>query len=153
LSAIFRLSAAGAERLFTGRPVIVKRDADETTRARYEEVFSQAGAVLVVVPRTATNKASEPSPDPGRGRPPVDSGVRPAGPALAVATDGGFIETPRTVNIDAFDTGGLSLVTGDDWSLADCEPLPTAIAIPEIGHLRLEELAPSPEHRDPDDPS
>jgi hypothetical protein len=31
LTAIFKLSDAGAQRLFTGRPVIVKRDADAET--------------------------------------------------------------------------------------------------------------------------
>jgi hypothetical protein len=154
LSAIFRLSAAGAERLFTGRPVVVKRAVDEATRARYAEVFNQAGAVLVVVPCAATDEASAHSGghDPGRISMPSERSTPPAGVPLALATDDGFIEALPTVNIDAFDTGSLSLVNGDDWSLADCQPLPTAIAIPDIGHLSLEEQAPRPEPRDPDEP-
>jgi hypothetical protein len=156
LASAFRLSDTGAERLFTGRPVVVKRNADADTRARYEQVFAQAGAVLVVVP------VSTPVPAPGVSgglarEQPESSDTQdehrtvPLGP-LAIATDNGFLEPLRTVDLDAFDTSGLSLVSGNAWSLEDCQALPTAIPMPDIGHLRLEDMAATTPQRDPDDP-
>ncbi|RKT43098.1 hypothetical protein [Thiocapsa rosea] len=161
LTALFKLSEAGAERLFTGRPVIVKRNADAATTARFTEVFEHAGARLTVTPLNtplntprnteaqpltsgnATEAVSalhrDPSPQP-------DSPDDSANPPLSLATaQDGFLEPSRTVNIAAFDTGELSLVSGQDWSLADCEPLPTPIPIPDIDYLSLAEIEPPDE--------
>ncbi len=152
LTALFKLSEAGAERLFTGRPVIVKRNADAATVARFTEVFEHAGAVLTVTlldkeaqPRasgTATDAASashrSPSPRPeSSDDTDNDSGTPPL--SLAASQDD-FLEPSRTVNIAAFDTGELSLVSGQEWNLADCEPPPTPIPIPDIDYLSLAEM-------------
>lgn len=159
LTAVFKLSAAGAERLFAGRPVIVKRNADAVAAARFTEVFEQAGAVLTVIP-LATEAAPEvPGNDtdaaaaPERIQSPaqvsLDRGTDAA--TLSIAAQDGFLEAPRTVNIAAFDTGGLDLVSGRDWSLADCEPPPTPIPMPDIGHLSLAEMEPPTERKEPAD--
>jgi hypothetical protein len=154
LTAIFKLSNAGGERLFTGRPVIVKRDADAETRTRYESIFRKAGALLRVTevagpdrePSRATTSDADPSLS--QERPSLGS----SGAPLALSAQGGFLEEPRTVNIAAFGTGGLSLVTGRDWSLADCEAPPTPIPIPDIGYLSLAEMEPRTERPGLEDP-
>jgi hypothetical protein len=154
LTAIFKLSDAGGQRLFTGRPVIVKRDADAETRTRYEAVFRKAGAVLRVTEVAASDReplaapTSDPDPSVSEGRSPPGS----PGAPLALSTQGGFLEEPRTVNIAAFETGELSLVAGQDWSLADCEPPPTPIPIPDIGYLSLAEMEPRAERPGLEDP-
>jgi hypothetical protein len=147
LTALFRLSEAGAERLFTGRPVIVKRNADVATTAGFNEVFEHAGALLTVTPlgeaepsgtsgnATDANPASHPNPQP---QPESSSDRGTDNPPLSLATtQDDFLEPSRTVNIAAFDTGELSLVSGQDWSLMDCEPPPTPIPIPDISYLSL----------------
>jgi hypothetical protein len=159
LTAVFKLSAAGAERLFTGRPVIVKRNVDAVAAARFTEVFEQAGALLTVTPLTTESGSEAPDNDtdaasaPDRIPPPQQvSRDRAVGAAtLSLAAQDGFLEEPRTVNIAAFDTGGLNLVSGRDWTLADCEPPPTPIPIPDIGYLSLAEMEPRTKHKDPAD--
>ncbi|QVL51356.1 MAG: hypothetical protein KFB96_11710 [Thiocapsa sp.] len=153
LTALFKLSESGAERLFTGRPVIVKRNADAATTARFTEVFEQAGAILTVTPldTEAQSRRSGNATDAvsaSHRSPPSqpDSSDDSATPPLALATtQDGFLEPARTVNIAAFDTGELSLVSGQDWSLADCEPPPTPIPIPDIDYLSLAEMEPPAE--------
>jgi hypothetical protein len=144
LTAVFKLSEQGIERLFTGQPVIVKRGADAATVARFEQVFAQAGAILRIT-RIET-PSDEADPEVALAERPIDSAA-----GLTLATDASFLEEPRTVNISRFDTGSLSLVTAHDWSLADCEPSPTPASIPDIGHLRLAEAEPSHDRNDPAD--
>lgn len=43
-----KLDDAQIEKLFSGSPVVVKRDADQETAARYQSVFKQAGGLLRV---------------------------------------------------------------------------------------------------------
>lgn len=144
LTAVFGLSEAGAMRLFTGQPVMVKRDANAETAARFGAVFSQAGAVLRITPAETYDEHNDRASARVGGRLPTarsENGDTDAA-SLALAADDGFLEEPCTVNIAAFDTRGLSLVSEPNWSLADCAPPTTRIPIPDIGHLSLAETEP-----------
>jgi hypothetical protein len=144
LTAVFGLSEAGAMRLFTGQPVMVKRDADAATAARFGAVFTQAGAILRITPVESYEENSAGASVRGGDQLPTarsENGDTDAA-SLALAADNGFLEQPCTVNIAAFDTRGLSLVSEPDWSLADCAPPTTRIPIPDIGHLSLAETEP-----------
>ncbi len=44
LTSLFKLSGDKAEKLFSGEPVVVKKDTDEATARKYEELFELAGA-------------------------------------------------------------------------------------------------------------
>lgn len=125
LGAAFKLDAAGIERLFTGKPVAVKRDADLTTAARYKRVFEEAGAIV-------TLRAIETA-------------------AANLTAEGGFefLEEPPRVKMPDLDLSHLSLVGGSDWSLADCEQKPEGVRIPDISHLSLDEIEPTPDDNDP----
>jgi hypothetical protein len=92
-------------------------------------------------PETAPGSHRNPPPRPESSD---DSGADAPPLSLATTRDD-FLEPTRTVNIAAFDTGELSLVSGQDWSLADCEPPPTPIPIPDIGYLSLAEMEPPAE--------
>jgi hypothetical protein len=144
LSAVFKLSDQGAERLFTGRPVIVKRDVDADTAARFEKIFAQTGAVLTITPVE------------GAGLPDSDhlEGAADSEPAqvrsidtahLTLAPPGGDLEEPPVGGGPDLDLSYLSLISGDDWTLADCEPPATPIPEPDISYLSLEPAAPRPE--------
>lgn len=139
LGALFKLDAQGVGRLFTGQPVVVKRGADAATRARFEQAFARAGAVLgVTLVEAAQGGLGARSAHGGGPAPEAAQGGRDqGGHRLALATQGGFLEEPRTVDIAAFDTGSLSLVSGHQWDLADCEAPPEPVAIPDTGHLSL----------------
>ncbi|MCZ6458791.1 MAG: hypothetical protein O6766_05450, partial [Gammaproteobacteria bacterium] len=59
LRELLNLSEAQVEKLFTGEPAIVKRNVDEATAEKYQEVFKKAGAELQVEPvEEATDAAS-----------------------------------------------------------------------------------------------
>ena len=68
LAAIFKLDEPGVARLFTGKPVFIKREVDVATAAKFERVFNQAGAILRITPSDAASQPeathSAPSPTP-----------------------------------------------------------------------------------------
>lgn len=145
LGSAFKLDAAGVERLFSGKPMTVKREADAATAARYQRVFEDAGAVVTLRPLTATE------PPPVSPAPTSISTATPTQPPPTppLTAEGGFerLETPPAVQMPNLDLSYLSLVGGSDWSLADCEQQPEPVTIPDISHLQLDQRdAATPEH-------
>lgn len=139
LGSTFKLKEAGLERLFTGRPVIVKRDVDAATAAHFERLFAQAGAELTLVPvdKGGPRSVRDPAPSieveqPGS----VDIDFS----RLSLAPPGGVLEEPPPRVPLNFDLSHLSLVEGDDWTLEDCEPPPTPIPLPDLSYLTLAPL-------------
>jgi hypothetical protein len=139
LSAIFKLTAKGAERLFTGKPVIVKRNVDATTAAQFEKVFAHAGAVLTVTPVEGTG-LPEAAVEPDSTEPPKPQGIDTSHLSLAPAPDPVYLEEPSTFVFPDLDLSHLSLVPGDDWTLEDCEPPSTPIPELDTSYLILEPL-------------
>jgi hypothetical protein len=151
LGAAFRLGEQGIERLFSGRPVLVKRQADAATRDQYERIFAQAGAVLMIMPSEPVSHPHEA----GRQSEPASVAVPGPGPAdssdrspLTLAPQDGFLEEPPRFKMPDLDLSYLSLVPGSDWTLDDCEPPATAIPVPDISHLSLVEIDPIPDRED-----
>lgn len=143
LGVIFKLKEARLDRLFTGRPVIVKRGVDSATAAQFERLFAQAGAELTVIPLDAGDPGFEPVPPDGGSEPLTSGDTEPAqGLAidtsmLSLAPPGGVLEDPPPMVSPDLDISYLSLVSGDDWTLADCEPPPTPIPLPDLSYLSL----------------
>jgi hypothetical protein len=143
LTAIFKLSDAGADRLFTGKPVVVKRDVDPATAAQFEKVFAQAGAVLTVTPSGMAEARGHPTHDRAAAvADPSEAGPLSVsdGSQLALAPMTGFLETPLEVPFPELDLSYLTLVPGYDWTLEDCAPPPTPIPQLDMGYLSLEPL-------------
>ena len=174
LGAAFKLDAAGVERLFIGKPVAVKRDADLATAARYKRVFEEAGAIVTLrAIEAAAPTETPPSPSPAMptdhtpaaapepvvtratSEPTVDANTEVGAKTDSVVTnltaEGGFefLEEPPRVKMPDLDLSHLSLVGGSDWSLADCEQTPEPVRIPDLSHLRLDEIEPTPDDNDP----
>jgi hypothetical protein len=142
LCAVFKLTDQGAERLFTGRPVIVKRDVDADTAARFERVFAQAGATLTITPVAGPGlpKSEHPAANTQAAEPVQVWTIGAA--QLALVPPGGDLEEPPAGGGRDLDLSYLSLVTGADWTLEDCEPPATPIPEPDISYLSLEPAAP-----------
>ena len=145
LTEIFKLTDKGAERLFTGRPVVVKRDVDAATAARFEKFFAQSGAVLTLTPVGGPDTPSAGAPAfAGEGpRAPQVIGVDHA--HLALAPNFGDLESIPMVAPPPLDLSYLSLVPGDNWTLEDCEPPPTPIPELDLSRLSLAPLEPRAE--------
>lgn len=137
LAALFKLSDAGADRLFTGKPVIVKRDVDAATAAQFRKVFAHAGAVLTVVAAGVAESAEQSPPQ------------TPEGTPLTLAPLSGPLEQPPEAPFPALDLSYLSLIPGDDWTLEDCAPPPTPIQQLDLSHLTLEPPPPADRDTDP----
>jgi hypothetical protein len=112
LGELFKLSPDALERLFSGQAVIVKRDLDAVTAARYRDAFRDAGAILRLTPVPGASLTLAP---PGVD---LEEAVPPA--------------EPRKI-----DTSYLSLVAGQDWTLEDCTPPHAPTPIPDISYLTL----------------
>jgi len=131
LGAIFRLNAAGLDRLFTGKPVVVKRDVDAATAAQFERLFAQAGAELTVVPVGPVPPEADEGDDMPQQLLRIDTSM------LSLAPPGGVLEDPPPSVAPELDISYLSLVPGSDWTLEDCEPPPTPIPLPDLSYLTL----------------
>lgn len=112
LRALFNLSPEALERLFSSQAVIVKRDLDAVTAARYRDAFRDAGAILRLTQTEAAGLTLAP---PGAD---LDEALPPA--------------APREI-----DTSYLSLVAGEGWTLEDCAPPHASTHIPDISYLTL----------------
>ncbi len=72
------------DKLFSGKPVVLKQEADTATAARLQAVFKKAGARLRVLPSETGNDPAPPSA--GKGAPPRAARTRPPG-AEATGTE------------------------------------------------------------------
>jgi hypothetical protein len=133
---LFKLSPETVERLFSGRPVVIKRDLDEVAAARYRAAFSEVGAVLRLTPLTLPPGPPMVVPSPMvRPIPAEPSGLTLAPPWSEV----GEAPPPGPRDID---TTHLSLVRGDNWTLEDCDHPPPPVPIPDLSHLSLAPVEP-----------
>ncbi len=64
LGELLKLSEAQVEKLFTGNPVVVKRDVDEKAAEKFQELFKKAGGQLQVVPVETAAETAENAPAP-----------------------------------------------------------------------------------------
>lgn len=132
--------ADALDKLFSGRPVVVKREADTATAAKFQAVFKKAGARLRVLPvETGDEEVGAVAPaaqrDPsssGQPAPGADAGFEllPAGSDLLEADERSAVE-PRDV-----DTGGLRL-EGARFAAEEPEP---ATPGPDVSHLSIAEV-------------
>jgi len=139
LRAVFKLTDKGTERLFTGRPVIVKRAVDFATATRFEKIFARAGATLTIA---RVEARSEPDSEDATT---ADATARVRTidtEQLSLAPQSGRLEEPPIGGGPDLDISYLSLVPGDQWTLADCAPPPTPTPEPDISYLSLAPVEP-----------
>jgi hypothetical protein len=53
LAAMFKMNATQIEALFSGNPIVIKRNIDEDTAKKYQLAFNKAGAKCTLVPSSA----------------------------------------------------------------------------------------------------
>jgi hypothetical protein len=109
LTDLLKLSEAQLDKLFSGNPVTIKRDADRATAVRYQTLFKEAGGRLRVL---AAAQASENS-----------RGVAAAsGSSAATAPEA----SGKTAPADAAGEGSLTVVTA--YFPPSAEPRPEIVA-------------------------
>jgi hypothetical protein len=136
LAALFKMKAEQVDALFTGKPVVIKRDIDQATALKYQAAFKKAGAVCTVGDDTVENPTpTKPKPAPsantGGTANPKDRGGRMAGKdivnialpqnlsGLSLAQAGAVLESlPINQEVKIPDTSGLSFSQDDATYLA-----------------------------------
>jgi hypothetical protein len=149
----FKLSDEVAARLFSGRALALKKGVDAATASRYREVFRNAGA-LVEIRRVADHPDPLKAPLPESAKGPAASdpegeqaGAGAGGLRLAPDADQSKpLEQAGVLDRPAIDIGHLRLVPGRDWTLEDCQPLPSSIDPPDTSYLKL--VTPPPDSRE-----
>ncbi|MBN1379378.1 MAG: hypothetical protein JXA04_09085 [Gammaproteobacteria bacterium] len=58
LAAMFKMSATQVEALFSGKPIVIKRNVDEDTATKYKLAFQNAGAICTLVAGNTTQSPS-----------------------------------------------------------------------------------------------
>lgn len=159
LAEAFKLSEQDGARLFSGHPMVIKRQVDAATAARVEQVFTRVGAVLTITPvadpdAMGSQGVAPPAP-PTLPVSPAGTVVPPKGQVLDVsgfslAPVGEILDHTPAARPPALDLSRLSLVPGQDWTLTDCTLPPAPIPAPDISKLSLEPLPPRVEY--PHDP-
>ena len=138
IQGLFKLSDEVAARLFSGRTVALKRGLDLARAERLRQVFLEVGALVRLVEQ---GPAADPTP--------LATPAPPLVPAEQAAprrdwdlapTDGRPLEPEPRQAPPAVDISHLSLIPGQDWSLADCDQGAEPVVAPDISHLRM--LAP-----------
>lgn len=107
-----------ASRLFTGKPVVIKKDADRATAARYQAEFKSAGARLRVAGGTPAAAAASPV------------------PTLTEASEPAADPTPTPASADSSGEDPTIAEPGAMMSEDDGEPPPAA---PDTSHLSVAE--------------
>lgn len=168
LANLFRMPAERVEALFSGKPVVVKKNIDEATARKLEQAFLRAGAACEVrapaAPATpdaddSRVAASEPTEDRNAPRPEatpsarkggsiaaagdpnhtvVDLGVPDSFEGLEIDTSDAPLATPGKKTAPEIDTGGLSLAEDDAGPLSEREPPPSPDI--DISGLSMETL-------------
>jgi len=161
LSALFKMKAEQVDALFSGKPVVIKKDIDQATALKYQAAFKKAGAICAVLsdaaentgqrakPQPAAASAPPPSRSTGGTANPKDRGGRLAGKdivniavpqnlsGLSIAEAGAVLENlagKQSAKIP--DTSGLSFSKDDAVYLAPTRK--TAEAKVDISGLTLE---------------
>lgn len=152
LATLFKMKAEQVDALFTGKPVIIKRDIDQATALKYQTAFKKAGAVCTVATDTGENPLPSQPKSPastGGTANPKDRGGRMAGKdivniavpqnlsGLSIAEAGAVLENlPVNQNVKIPDTSGLSFSQDDAAYLAPATKV--AEAKVDISGLALE---------------
>lgn len=137
---LFKVEGEALDRLFTGKPVRVKKGVDVETASRYRARFREAGALVDIVPSGQTPPSHEAA-EAATAMSPVQGG---SVGSQGTAPPTGDLAAPGTVLDDTpppppadIDTSGLEALPANTGSLEDCKQNKSPYPIPDISHLQL----------------
>lgn len=161
---MFRLDGSDLERLFSGKPVRIKKGVDADTAGRYRVAFRKAGALIEVVPEGAPEPAP-PQATPERADatvpteehalqllPPRTGSLEDCAPAvqpreipdiswMALDLPGVTLDETSPTPPAAIDTADLSMSSPGGYSLEDCVAGEPAPPVPDTSHLSIQDRA------------
>lgn len=148
LQVLFKLSDDALARMFSGRPVALKRGVDAKTAERYRDLFHDAGALVRIRPVEAADEPPPiPEPEPATksapiaAEPPRKASPAPDKPGLSLAPIGDQpLEPLVNAQPPSVDISHLTLISGHNWTLEDCETAQPPPEPPDVSHLEMTAL-------------
>ena len=134
---LFNMAEDAVDRLFSGKPLRVKKGLDAENASRYRAAFREVGALVQIVPEGSPPPAAKsPAPTTSENAPEQTTAGGDT-TAITLAEPGATIdETPPTPTVD-ISTDGLEALPPNTGSLEDCHIEKPPRPIPDISHLRL----------------
>ena len=137
LARLFKMDDAWVEKLFSGQPVVIKKDADQATAMKFRALMKQAGAECEV--RPVSGEAAQPAPAPESAQKKSAARVEfspSAGQDSMADKSTGDLETVGTIRTGGTGFSGAFSVAdvGADMDDADHAPPPPA---PDVSHLSM----------------
>ncbi|MEW8508641.1 MAG: hypothetical protein AB2598_18270 [Candidatus Thiodiazotropha sp.] len=139
IGAVFKLEGDKLERLFSGKPIPIKRGVDMDRAIKFRVTFRDAGGLVDIVP------AGEPPPAP---RPQPQTADRPApsipaSPPRQEAEELGFADGPMEPATSGDEVTPIAvpdyeLSSAQGFDLSDCTPKIEAAEIPDISAMQME---------------
>jgi hypothetical protein len=133
VGAIFKLEGERLDRLFSGKPVPIKRGIDMDRAIKYRVAFRDAGGLVDIVP--AGQPAPTPKPPPAE-RPEQRQPPQTAKPVETLTLADGPLESPPEPPHRDVVAPDFSL-SKEGFDLSDCAPEVTPQVIPDISDLDL----------------
>ncbi|MGB5465328.1 MAG: hypothetical protein WBM84_04520 [Sedimenticolaceae bacterium] len=139
---LFKVEDDAVERLFSGKPVRVKKGQDAEAASRYRAAFREIGALVQIVPAgspapQAVTPATIESGDPAAHDPATSPPEPGASGDFGLAEPGVILDETSPPPPADIDTGDLEALPPNSGSLEDCKVEKPLREIPDIGHLRL----------------
>jgi hypothetical protein len=153
IGAMFKLEGDKLERLFSGKPVPIKRGVDMEQAVRFRVAFRDAGALVDIVPngQPAPDPASRPTPPQRPAAPtaaptPIEPAAQPALAASAPphADDSGLsladgpLPEPAPADAPPMPVPDYGLSAPEEFNLSDCATPVEAAPLPDISALDLD---------------
>ena len=147
LAAAFKMDVSKVEALFSGKRMVVKKDADQATAMKFRAVMKQAGAVCDLE-RIGEESAAPASPAPGTSpaAAPVPAAPSPApaavksepvpAPAAPAPVKGGSLETVGTIRMGGTGFSGPFEVAPTGADMADKQEGPPPV-VPDVSHFSV----------------
>ncbi|MCU7906742.1 MAG: hypothetical protein KZQ76_13035 [Candidatus Thiodiazotropha sp. (ex Epidulcina cf. delphinae)] len=138
ISAMFKLEGGQLERLFSGKPVPIKKGVDMDRAGKFRVAFRDAGGLVDIVP------AGQPAPAP---KPPARTRPRPATPSSPAGSGSstqemtlaeGPMEPPPDEDAIPVAAPDYPLSSPQGFDLSDCAPEVEATELPDISALNLD---------------
>ncbi len=142
---LFKVADDAVDRLFSGKPVRVKKGLDAEAASRYRAAFREIGALIQIVPAGSPTPKAETPAVPATNEPgdpaahdPSTSPPEPGSPGdFGLAEPGVILDETSPPPPADIDTGDLEALPPNSGSLEDCQVEKPHREIPDIGHLRL----------------
>ena len=143
---IFKISDTQLKRLFSGKPVTIKKGVGMESAVKYRLAFRRAGALIQIRPSAAPSSGKLlDNPTNWQLLPPNSGSLAQFAPKLnpkplpdissmTTSAPGATLDETPEPPPARIDTGALGLMEGE-WSLEDCQPPPLPQVEPNIDHL------------------